>query len=125
MRCRAFSSRNSVSVASQVIWVYSLGEWEPHMKTVEPRAIHLKDDAPPPYRIPEIALDFRLDGKATLVASTMKVERRAASAEPLVLEGNDLKLVSIALDGKPLDSSAYAVDTDTLTVHAPPASFTL
>ncbi len=95
------------------------------MKTAEPRAIHLKDYAPPPYRIPEIALDFRLGGKATLVTSTMKVERGAASAEPLVLDGNDLTLVSIALDGKPLDSSAYAVDTDTLTVHAPPASFTL
>jgi aminopeptidase N len=95
------------------------------MKTAEPRAIHLKDYAPPPYRIPEIALDFRLDGKATLVAATMKVERRAASAEPLVLDGNGLTLVSIAMDGKPLDSSAYAVDMDMLTVHAPPASFTL
>ena len=95
------------------------------MKTAEPRAIHLKDYAPPPYRIPEIALDFQLDGKATLVAATMKVERRAASAEPLVLDGNGLTLVSIAMDGKPLDSSAYAVDMDMLTVHAPPASFTL
>src|SRR6478736_5449740 len=95
------------------------------MKTAEPRAIHLKDYAPPPYRIPEIALDFRLDGKATLVSSTMKVERRAASVEPLVLDGSGLKLVSIALNGQPLDSSAYAVDTDTLTVQAPPASFTL
>jgi aminopeptidase N len=95
------------------------------MKTAEPRAVYLKDYAPPSYRILEVALDFRLDGKATLVAATMKVERRAASAEPLVLDGSGLTLVSIAVDGKPLDSSAYAVDTDTLTVHAPPASFTL
>ena len=51
------------------------------MKTAEPRAVHLKDYAPPPYRISEIALDFRLDGKATLVAATMKVERRATAAE--------------------------------------------
>src|SRR5207248_11182337 len=43
----------------------------------------------------------------------------------LVLDGNDLTLISVALDGKPLDSTAYTVDTDTLTVHAPPASFTL
>src|SRR5258705_12389586 len=95
------------------------------MKPAEPRAIHLKAYAPPPYCHPEIALDSRLDAKATLVASTMKVERRAASAGPLVLDGSGLTLVSIAMDGKPLDSSAYAVDTDTLTVHAPPASFTL
>ncbi|HMI95328.1 MAG TPA: aminopeptidase N [Micropepsaceae bacterium] len=95
------------------------------MKTAEPRAVYLKDYTPPAYRIPEIALDFRLDGNTTLVAATMKVERRAASAEPLVLDGIALTLVSIAVDGKPLDSSAYTVDTDTLTVHAPPAAFML
>src|SRR5258705_1090854 len=95
------------------------------MKTAEPRAVHLKDYAPAPYRIPEIALDFRLDGKATLVAATMKVERRAALPEPMVLDGSGLTLVSIAVDGKPLPSSAYTLDTDTLTVRAPPAAFTL
>ena len=88
------------------------------MKTAEPRAVYLKDYTPPPYRIPEITLDFQLKGKATRVAATMKVERCAASAEPLVLDGNGLALVSIALDGKALYSTAYTVDTDTLTVHA-------
>ena len=95
------------------------------MKTTEPRAIHLKDYAPPPYRIPEIALDFTLDGKSTRVAAVMKVERRAASAEPLVLDGHGLKLVSVAVDGKPLDASAYTADADTLKLNTPPANFTL
>ena len=49
------------------------------MKTAEPRAVYLKDYTPPPYRIPEITLDFQLKGKATRVAATMKVERCAAS----------------------------------------------
>jgi aminopeptidase N len=95
------------------------------MKTAEPRATHLKDYAPPPYRIPEIALDFSLDGKATRVKATMKVERRASSQQPLVLDGNRLKLISVAVDGTPLDASAYIADNDSLTLNAPPAQFTL
>jgi aminopeptidase N len=95
------------------------------MKTAEPRAIHLKDYTPPPYRIPEIALDFILDGNATRVRSTMKVERRVASAEPLVLDGNDLKLISVAVDGKTLGASEYVRDAGTLTLPVPPANFTL
>jgi aminopeptidase N len=95
------------------------------MKTAEPRAIHLKDYAPSPYRIPRIDLDFVLDGKVTRVKATMEVERRAASPEALVLDGNRLKLVSVAMDGKPLDASAYAADSDMLTIFAPPEHFTL
>ena len=41
------------------------------MKTAEPRAIHLRDYAPPPYSIPELRLDFLLDGKATRVKAVM------------------------------------------------------
>ncbi|HEX3483426.1 MAG TPA: aminopeptidase N [Micropepsaceae bacterium] len=95
------------------------------MKTVEPRAIHLKDYAPPPYRIPELALDFSLDGRATRVTATMKVERRASSVGPLVLDGNRLKLVSVAVDGKTLAAPDYDVDAERLTLHRPPANFTL
>ena len=95
------------------------------MKTAEPRAIHLKDYAPPPYRIPHVVLNFVLDGKATRVKATMQVERRAASPEALVLDGNRLKLISVAMDGKPLDDSAYVADADMLTIFAPPERFTL
>jgi len=95
------------------------------MKTAEPRAIHLKDYAPPPYRIAHIVLDFALDGKATRVKAVMQVERHAISPEPLVLEGNRLKLVSVALDGMPLEAPAYAADADMLTIFAPPERFTL
>jgi threonine synthase len=48
------------------------------MQTLEPRTIHLKDYAPCLFRIPEVALDFRLDPMATRVTATMKVERANA-----------------------------------------------
>ncbi len=64
------------------------------MKTAEPRAIHLKDYAPPLFRIPEVSLDFKLDPEATRVTATIRVERATARAhDPLVLNGNRLKLL--------------------------------
>jgi aminopeptidase N len=95
------------------------------MKTTEPRATHLKDYVPPAYRIPEIALAFNLDGAATRVTARMKVERLAASAQPMQLDGRRLKLISIAVDRTPLDASAYSADPSSLTLHEPPASFSL
>jgi len=95
------------------------------MKTTEPRATHLKDYRPPAYRIPEIELDFHLDGSATRVTSTMQVERLASRPEPLQLDGQRLKLISIKVDGKTLDPSAYSVDPSSLTLNDPPKSFTL
>jgi aminopeptidase N len=95
------------------------------MKTTEPRAIHLKDYSPPLYRIPDIALDVRLEPEATVVTATMKVERARCDAGPLVLDGKSVTLLSAAIDGETLASSAYTADGATLTLHAPPASFTL
>jgi len=96
------------------------------MKTVEPpRPIHLKDYRPPAYRIPDIALDFRLDPDATRVIAKMNVERLAEDATPLVLDGNRLKLVGIKIDGKAVHKSAYALGEGNLTIPAPPGRFEL
>ncbi|HEX5280239.1 MAG TPA: aminopeptidase N, partial [Micropepsaceae bacterium] len=95
------------------------------MKTAEPRAIYLKDYARPSYRIPQIALKFRLEPSATRVTATMHVQRRASEAAPLVLNGKRLKLISIALDGRPLELSSYTVTPENLSITAPPNDFQL
>jgi aminopeptidase N len=95
------------------------------MKTAEPRAIHLKDYTPPAYRIDEVALDFRLDPEATRVTATMKVVRMASDPAPLVLDGKHLTLLSLKVDGTPVDGSLHEHDATQLTLHAPPAAFTL
>ncbi|HEY3639190.1 MAG TPA: aminopeptidase N [Rhizomicrobium sp.] len=95
------------------------------MRTEEPRAISLKDYRAPDYRIREIALDFVLDPDATRVTARMQVERSNNAAGPLVLNGEELKLVSIALDGRVLDPSEYVLGTETLTLPAPPERFQL
>jgi aminopeptidase N len=95
------------------------------MKTAEPRVIKLSEYRPPAYRITDIALDVMLDPEATRVTAVSKVKRLAPKAEPLTLNGSGLKLISIKLDGTALDANAYRVDENLLTIHAPPAEFTL
>ncbi len=95
------------------------------MRTTEPHPIHLKDYQPPAYRIPEIALDFRLDPEATRVTATMTVERAGVEAAPLVLDGNRLKLISLKLGGEALPKNSYALEENSLTIFSPPARFEL
>ncbi|HUJ03939.1 MAG TPA: aminopeptidase N [Rhizomicrobium sp.] len=94
------------------------------MRTEEPRAISLKEYRAPDYRISDIALDFRLDPDATRVTARMNVTRAGAEA-PLVLNGEDLKLVSVALDGRALSPADYKVDEKFLTIAKVPAKFAL
>jgi aminopeptidase N len=94
------------------------------MRTEEPRAVNLKDYRAPDYRIAEIVLDFVLEPLATIITARSKVTRTGA-AVPLVLDGEELKLRSIAIDGNLLSADAYTLGKDTLTLHSPPAAFTL
>ena len=93
------------------------------MRTEEPRAIALKDYRPPDYRISEVSLVFALDPQAARVTSTMKLSR--TGAVPLVLDGEHLKLVSVAIDGRALAEADYRTDGETLTIERTPLAFTL
>ncbi|MBV9045602.1 MAG: aminopeptidase N, partial [Alphaproteobacteria bacterium] len=88
-------------------------------------AINLKDYRAPDYRISEISLDFVLDPLATRVTAISKVTRTGAAGAPLVLDGEELKLVSIAIDGRALGASDYVLGKDTLTLEKLPAAFAL
>ena len=95
------------------------------MRDAENVTIRLADYQPPAYVIDEIALVFSLDPEVTLVAARSQVRRTGPAPAPLVLDGKRLELQSIAIDGEVLDPGAYHVEPDTLTIHAPPASFRL
>ncbi len=94
------------------------------MRTEEPRAINLKDYRAPDYKVSEIALDFTLDPEATRVRAQMKV-RRSGGAVPLVLNGEQLKLLSVSIDGRELSPTEYTTDNETLTIENVPAEFAL
>jgi aminopeptidase N len=95
------------------------------MRTEEPRAIRLKDYRAPDYRISEIALDFVLGPDKTRVTARSAVSRSGGAGTPLVLNGEHLKLVSVAIDGKALSAGDYKLDEESLTIANVPAKFSL
>ena len=97
------------------------------MRTENPVTIWREDYAPPPYAITSVQLTFDLDPSTTKVTAKIGFKRRTGSkGRDLILDGEDLKLTSIAIDGEPLQSSKYAINPETLTIFAPPSTpFTL
>ena len=73
------------------------------MRTEEPRPVRLKDYRPPDWLIDTVELDVSLDPTATTVRAKLTLKPNAAGRPaPLVLDGEELKLRSLSLDGKPL-----------------------
>lgn len=92
------------------------------MRTDTPQAIRLADYRPPAYLIDEVFLDFALEPAATRVKARLTVRRNGDHAEPLVLDGEGLKTISVAVDGA---AKAYEATAETLTVTDLPAAFVL
>ena len=97
------------------------------MRTEEPRAILLKDYAPPAYLIDTVSLEVELDPAATRVISKLKMRANPASGGgPLVLDGEKLTLHEVRLNGETLSPNAYQLDGRHLTIPELPAGeFTL
>lgn len=94
------------------------------MRTDTGQVFKLEDYRPSDYLIPAIDMAFALAPDATRVVATLTVERRqgVAAGTPPPLDGDELKLVRVEIDGKPLKEAAYAVTPDQLTILAPPAA---
>ncbi len=99
------------------------------MRTDTGQVFHLEDYKPTDFLIPETHLDFSLHPERTVVKSTLQIERRegVASDAPLILDGDDLKLVDIRLDGAVLGDNAYIATPDRLEIRGLPenGAFTL
>ncbi|KAM3321725.1 puromycin-sensitive aminopeptidase isoform X1 [Capsicum chacoense] len=106
---------------------------EPLPKEVEeskmeaPKEIFLKDYKQPDYYFDTVDLKFTLGEQSTIVASKIAVNPRVeGQSAPLVLDGRDLKLQSVKINGNPLKEEAFHVDSRHLTLKSPPSSnFTL
>ncbi len=94
-----------------------------------PKVKHLKDYKKPDYKIESVHLDFDLDEENTQVASTLKVKSdydvSTGEVRPLHLDGDELTLTGIAIDGRALKPEEYVVDDKGLTILNPPAEFEL
>lgn len=65
------------------------------------QAKYRQDYQAPDYTISEIDLDFILDPAKTVVTAISQVKRLNPASSTLELHGEDLKLVSIEVDGQP------------------------
>jgi aminopeptidase N len=90
------------------------------------RVIRRQDYAPPAYLVDTVALDVDIARPWATVRAKLAMRRNpAAAGGPLVLDGEHLELLSIALDGKALDASRYAMGDGVLTVPDVPEAFTI
>lgn len=85
----------------------------------EPQAKYRKDYRAPDYTITDVALDFDLSADDTVVTAVSHLVRQSEHAQPLVLNGEGLTLVSVAVNGEPVTD--YQQDSHSLTINGLPA----
>src|SRR6202171_3720945 len=91
------------------------------MRTEEHRPIRLQDYRAPDWLIETVDLDVSLHPTATTVRAKLKLTPNSAGTPaPFVLDGDELKLKSLALDGKPLPAENFVATPDKLTIAQPP-----
>ncbi len=91
--------------------------------TQQPQAKYRHDYRAPDYLISDIDLTFDLDAVKTVVTAESNISRQGAAAEPLRLNGEDLTLVSLQVDGQAW--SDYQIAENTLVINNLPDRFTL
>ena len=87
--------------------------------------VYLADYRPPLFTIGEVELDFELGEADTLVRARLHLQRNGSHREDLVLDGENLELLSLGLDGAELPGENYQLDAAGLTLVGVPDSFVL
>ena len=92
------------------------------MRTEEARPVRLEDYRPPDWLVDTVELDVALHPTATRVRATLRLRPNpiAVAPAPVVLDGDDLKLVSLKLNGETLPAAHYLATPDSLTLPQPP-----
>ncbi|UAW97086.1 aminopeptidase N [Halopseudomonas nanhaiensis] len=99
------------------------------MRTEQPKTIYLKDYQQPDYWIDETHLTFELFEDHALVHSRLAIRvnaHKSGAARPeLVLDGQNLELMSVELDDERLASGDFQLDEDTFRLQPGRDSFDL
>src|SRR5450830_794372 len=98
------------------------------MREPPPKTIYLKDYTPPAFLISTIALEVDIRDDHALVRSTLALARNPKSTDahaPLVLDGEEIALESVALNGRALAPGEYVQGEESLCIAEVPERFTL
>ena len=71
--------------------------------TPEDGIIRREDYRPPDWLVPQIRLHFELSPKRTIVRSRLSVERSGRHDRPLRLDGDELELISVRVNGSAVE----------------------
>lgn len=89
----------------------------------QPIAKYRRDYKAPDFTITDIDLDFDLNPNLTTVTARSRVVQKNTGVNTLILDGEDLKLVSIHINDQPWTD--YQLTDSNLLIHHVPAEFTL
>lgn len=98
------------------------------MKESGPTIVKLEEYAPSPFLITDVFLTFDLDETKTLVKSLLKIKRNEKLSEgpkELILDGSNLKLRSLKLDGELLTKDQFSLTAEKLYISVSKNSFSL
>ncbi|MGH8552653.1 MAG: aminopeptidase N, partial [Methylococcales bacterium] len=93
------------------------------MRDADLKTTYLKDYRPPDYLIDWVDLRFELNPAKTVVRSRMKLRKNVPSVRgyaPLRLDGEELYLNSLSLDGGKLSEKDYQLTRDSLIIGSVP-----
>ena len=90
--------------------------------TSAPKTKYLADYKKPDFIIEAVDLNFDLHDDVTHVTSRMHLKRQGEAGTPLVLDGTELTLVSVMIDGKTVQ---YIQSDETLSIENVPDEFEL
>lgn len=87
------------------------------------KAMNRLDYRAPEYLIPKTDLHFNLDEIATVVRSKLTIIPNPENTlgGPLILNGEDMKLISLKINGKAVDRQDYTVTDKELIIKRPPS----
>ncbi len=88
-----------------------------------PAPTRLSAYTPPSHKIESVYLDFDLSPKRTKVRSKLDITR--LRDEPLSLNGENIELVSVRMNGELMPRSAYRLTQEHLIIKDTPESFTV
>jgi aminopeptidase N len=95
------------------------------MKTDAPKIVKLSEYTAPAYFVETIDLVVQLENTKTLVQSKMSVKRNVTTDAPLVLNGEELVLKSVKVNGNAHTDFLHDKEAHLLTINGVGANFTL
>ena len=93
------------------------------MRDGAPKTIFRQDYQSPSYEVSKVAMVVDIRDGETFVDTELTMNRRDSEPTPLVLNGEDLGLLSIAIDGVEVPNKEFTYDGKMLIIEQVPSAF--